>query len=436
MLPPELTPIAVRPGDAGYAVVRDTYLRHGSPAVVLRVRDADEIAAALRYARGQATPLSLRSGGHGISGRSTNAGGTVIDLARIDGIRVLDADTGLVRVGAGALWGDVAAALAPHALAITCGDTGDVGVGGLATAGGIGWLARRDGLTIDEIETVELVTADGCFHRVDATHEPDLFWAMRGAGANFGVATAFELRARRCEEIVVTMTLWDGAELNGLLARWAAAAEAAPRELSGALTVTAYGPGLPVSAHAISVYAGGDARRAAAALGPPDEIAPVLSHEVRRTRYSELLQPTGTRHRAQQPLAASRSGLLTRMTGPVADAVAAVVASAATPTVQLRTLGGAVNDTPADATAYAHRSQALALTATALPEQAALLDLAWDALHPWLDGLHASFETGVGERRLRDAFPPATLARLRALKAIWDPESLLRDNFPITPADD
>ena len=134
----------------------------------------------------------MRSGGHGISGRSTNDGGIVIDLARLDGMEVLDSSRRLVRIGAGARWKDVAAFLAPHGWALSSGDYGGVGVGGLATAGGIGWLVREHGLTIDHVRAVELVLADGSIVRADATEHSDLFWAVRGAGANVGIVTAFE----------------------------------------------------------------------------------------------------------------------------------------------------------------------------------------------------------------------------------------------------
>jgi FAD/FMN-containing dehydrogenase len=172
----------------------------------------------------------VRSGGHGISGRSTNDGGIVIDVGALDDIRVLDRGTGRVRLGPGARWGDVARALAPHGLGMSSGDFGDVGVGGSATAGGVGYLARRHGLTIDHVVAAELVLADGTQVRADAEHHPDLLWAVRGAGGNFGIVTAVELEAYEVGDVVLsTMTLEAGPEL---LERWGAALEAAPRELT------------------------------------------------------------------------------------------------------------------------------------------------------------------------------------------------------------
>src|SRR5690606_17127009 len=142
-------------------------------------------------------PLSVRSGGHGISGRSTNDGGIVVDLSRLNAIDVLDADRRLVRVEPGARWMQVAAALDEHGWAISSGDYGGVGVGGLATTGGIGFLAREHGLTIDRLRAVEVVLADGSSVRADAEHHAELFWAVRGAGANVGIVPAFEFEAGR-----------------------------------------------------------------------------------------------------------------------------------------------------------------------------------------------------------------------------------------------
>ena len=164
-VPAALRATAVEPGDKAYPKVRSTYMRSGSPGLVLRP-GTTEVAEALAFARKQKVPLAVRSGGHGISGRSTNDGGIVIDLSRLDSVSV----TGTrVRVGPGATWGHVAQSLAPSGLAMSSGDYGDVGVGGLATAGGIGFLARKFGLTIDHVTGAEVVLADGQIVRADAT---------------------------------------------------------------------------------------------------------------------------------------------------------------------------------------------------------------------------------------------------------------------------
>lgn len=212
----------VEPGDKGYAKVRHGYMQQGRPGLVLRPGDPDQVAEALAYALEQDAPLNVRSGGHGISGRSTNDGGIVLDLGRMNGIEVLDAETGLVRLGAGARWGDVGTVLHQHGLAISSGDHGGVGVGGIATTGGLGYMSRAHGLAIDRLTAVELVTADGVVRRVDAENDPDLFWAVRGAGANFGVVTSVEATASPVGDIVLGRFVYDASDTEAFLQAWGA----------------------------------------------------------------------------------------------------------------------------------------------------------------------------------------------------------------------
>ncbi|MCX4993607.1 FAD-binding oxidoreductase [Streptomyces sp. NBC_00568] len=433
-LPDSLAAVAVRPEEPGYEHARHTYLHRGSPAAVLQVGNAQDIAAALDLARDRQLPLSVRSGGHGISGRSTNDGGIVVDLARLNRVEVLNSSSRLVRVEAGARWGSVAAALAPYSLAVSSGDTGDVGVGGLATAGGIGLLSRRHGLTIDHVQAVELVLHDGTPLRVDADNHPDLFWAMRGAGANYGIATAFEFEAEAVDEVLAAVTLFDASDSTALLTRWGAALEAAPRQLTSFLTLFAGRNGGRPVAQAMSVYAGTNIDAATAALTPVLAAGPVLNNRAALTQYHDLLPASHVIHRAQQPLSVSRSGLLQHITTPVAELLGSAVGSGAATMVQLRSIGGAVNDMPTTSTAYPHRTQNFALMAATLPVHEAILDRHWDQVEPTLHGLYSSFETRTGHEQLEAAFPGAVLERLRILKAKYDPNQVFCGNFAIPPA--
>jgi FAD/FMN-containing dehydrogenase len=234
-IPASLVDAAVEPGDIRYASVRSNYLRGGSPGLVLRPRTTAEVVDALGYARRHDVPLGVRSGGHGISGRSTNDGGIVIDLAALNGIEVLDPATRRVRIGPGARWGEVAQALHPHGWAISSGDYGGVGVGGLATAGGIGFLAREHGLTIDHLRAVEMVLADGSVVRADEQHHPDLFWGVRGAGSALGIVTSFELEADEVGELGFAQLTLDASDTAGLLQAYGSVVEAAPRDLTAFL---------------------------------------------------------------------------------------------------------------------------------------------------------------------------------------------------------
>lgn len=429
-LPRALAADAVEPGDRPYGRLRSTYVRTGTPGLILRPAGPEQVAQAVAFARGQDVPLAIRSGGHGISGRSTNDGGIVIDLARLDTVEVLDPSSGRVRLGPGARWGEVARELAPHGLGMSSGDYGDVGVGGLVTAGGIGFLARRHGLTIDHVVAAELVLADGSLVRTDAGHEPDLFWAVRGAGANFGVLTAVELEAYPVGDVVFAQMSFDGTDAAGLLVRWGEVLRAAPRELTSFLNL--FSRAGSAVAQLYSVYAGDDAQAAVEALTPLLDIAPLTGEQASLLPYPAVMAPHGGVHLGSAPQA-FRCGLLERIAPEAGRLLEGGLRTGATPWLQIRSVGGAVNDVHPSATAYAHRHQHFVLSAVTPGSREDRLDALWSDMRPHLDGLYLSFDTDRRPERLHDAFPGETLTRLRRLKARYDPEQVFDQNFPIPP---
>jgi alkanesulfonate monooxygenase SsuD/methylene tetrahydromethanopterin reductase-like flavin-dependent oxidoreductase (luciferase family) len=427
-LPSPLQRNAIEPGDKAYPKVRSTYIRTGSPGLVIQPDDADQVIAALAFARQQDVPLAVRSGGHGISGRSTNDGGVVIDLARLDRIEVLDPASGRIRLGPGARWGHVAQALAPYGLAMSSGDYGDVGVGGLATAGGIGFLARRHGLTIDHVTAAELVLADGTLVRADAGSHPDLLWAIRGAGGNFGIVTALELDAYRLSDVVYAVMTFDGRAIAPLLERWGRVVERSPRELTSFL----YGGSSRVTV--VSVYAGADTDAAAAALTPLLDIGPLLSQQAQLAPYAAVVPPHDGRHDGGQTRPLLSNGFAIHLTPELSERLADGLRTRVAPWLAIRAVGGAVNDVEPAATAYAHRHQSFNVSSLGASEDE--FRRHWDELRPHLDGLYLSFETDDRPERLQDAFPGETLTRLRRLKARYDPEGVFDQNFPVAPAPD
>jgi alkanesulfonate monooxygenase SsuD/methylene tetrahydromethanopterin reductase-like flavin-dependent oxidoreductase (luciferase family)/FAD/FMN-containing dehydrogenase len=429
-LPASLAAAAVEPGDKTYAKVRSTYIRSGSPGLVLRPADVDEVVAALAYAREQDVPLSVRSGGHGISGRSTNDGGIVIDLGKLATTDVLDPATGRVRLGPGARWGAVAQALAPHGLGMSSGDYGDVGVGGLATTGGIGFLGRKHGLTIDHVTAAEIVLADGTRVRADADHHPDLFWAIRGAGGNFGIVTALELDAYEVGDVVFSRMAFEGSA--EMLERWGQVVEQAPRELTSFLTMVARGRGEPV-AQLFTVYAGHDIAAATDALTPLLDVGRLLDQQAQLVPYAAVVAPQGGAHDGGSAAPAFRSGLVDHVTPEVAQGLMRLLRSGDGPYVQLRAVGGAVNDVDPMATAYAHRHQNFAVSAVGAALET--LNPRWDAeIAPHANGLYLSFDTDERPARLYEAFPGETLDRLRRIKAQYDPGNVFNQNFAIPAA--
>lgn len=433
-VPALLAATAVEPGDRAHRSVSSTYLRGGAPGLVLRPRTADEVVDAVAFARRHPdVPLGVRSGGHGVSGRSTNHAGLVIDVGSMDEVAVLDREHHRVRIGPGATWKQVATALHPYGWALGSGDYGGVGVGGLATAGGIGLLSRGHGLTIDHLRAVELVLADGSTVRASADEHPDLFWAVRGAGANFGIATAFEFEVDEVADVGWAKLVLLAPDLEEALRHFGRLATAAPRDTTAFLVTGRPRQGQSV----LQVYAmvdDGDPDVIVERLTPFASLAMLAQQEVAVMAYRDVMAEapdvgTDGHHGHGEPV--SRSAFLPALTPEFARDAAELLESGLVAFFQLRTMGGAIAEVAPDAMAFPHRSAAFQVTA--MGQEDAALSAAWDRLRHHFDGLYLSFETDRRPERLVDAFTEPGLERLRELKRRFDPGNLFRDNFNIDP---
>ena len=424
---------ALRPGDDGYDAAARAFFGTGEPALVVRPRDPAEVAAALAHAVRHDMAVSVRSGGHSPLGHGAS-GGMVVDLSHLDEVRILDAGRRLVRVGGGATWSQVAAALDPHGWGLTAGDTGNVGVGGLTLGGGVGWMVRRYGLAIDNMVGARVVTADGRLLSTSQHEHPDLFWALRGGGGNFGVVVDFDFVAQPVTDLhfgSVAYQLDDGA---ALLRRWRDAMRRAPEELSSTLAL------MPGAATVLLCYAGEPGTAVAdvdAALEPLFELGTVTKASVSERRYAEILEE------AQRPPGV-RLVVRNTLVPTLDDGVIAAIdrlRAAETPTVAaVRSLGGAFGRVPADATAFAHRdAEAMVVGMAMLPETATDADVD-RALVPWRavaahgTGTYVNFQGSATAEDLAAAYPPATYARLAAVKRSYDPANRFAFNHNIEPA--
>jgi FAD/FMN-containing dehydrogenase len=434
-IPVSLRAGAIEPGDADHRRMSSAYMRGGSPGLVLRPGTVDEVVAAVAFAgANREVPLGVRSGGHGISGRSTNDGGIVIDLKRLNEIEVLDQSTRRVRIGPGARWLDVATALEPHGWAITSGDYGGVGVGGLATAGGIGWFSREHGLTIDHLRAVDIVLADGSVVRASDDENPELFWAVRGAGSNFGIITSFEFEAAELgHDVGWAQLTFQASDSAAFLAGWGAAMEVAPRDVTTSIAMGGTRPGQPLYAQLTGVVDSDDPDIVIERLQPIAGVASLVDQQVQLMPYSAvmaLLVEEGDQHGQGEPQ--MRSGLLEHLTPEFAEAAARVLATGAVHLFSVRSVGGAMSDIGPDATAYGDRSANFLVVG--LGSNEARLDAAWAELRGFFRGLYISFETSLEPARLERAWPDGRLDRLRTLKGRYDPSNLFRDNFNVVPS--
>ena len=416
----------VRPADRGYEAVRHVYSSTGRPGSVLLPRTSAEVAEALATVLDGGRPFAIRSGGHGMSSIATNTGGDVIDLRALASVEHLGARS--VRIGPGARWGAVARSLAPLGLAISSGDSGDVGVGGLATTGGIGLMGRAHGLTIDRLRAAEVVTADGAVRRVSDDESPDLFWALRGAGANFGIVTSFEFEAAEVADVVQTTAVWQPTDTAAFLRAWGRTVEAAPREVSAFLYL---GGGPAPVAQATIVYAGDDVDSAGPEIERFLRIPGLAGQRSVVTPYASVPLTTGAVHTGQQR-ASTHTGLAVHLDDDLSGRLALLLRTSGADMVQIRSVGGAVNDVEPDATAYAHRHQNFSVTAVSVTG-GPVFDASWEPVHARMDGMYLSFESDHAPGAVAEAFPPGTLRRLRSLKARWDPDDVFDHNFDVTP---
>jgi FAD/FMN-containing dehydrogenase len=414
------------------------------PAAIVRVADADDVARVIGIARETGLELAVRSGGHSAAGHSSTDGGVVIDVRDLKDLDI-DVANKTAWAGSGLTAGEYSTAAAEHGLATGFGDTGSVGVGGIALGGGVGYLGRKHGLTIDNLLAAEIVTADGQVIVTDAGSHPDLFWAIRGGGGNFGVVTRFKFRLHDVSKFVGGVLVLPATA--DTVAGFVAAAEAAPDELSTIGNVMPCPP-LPFVAEehhgsivifAMLAYAG-DVQAGQVALAPFRALATPLADMVRPSTYPEMFPPDDPDY---HPTAVSRTMFMDHVDRAVAETIMRFLeaSDASLRVAQLRVLGGAIARVPVDATAYAHRPSRIMVNVAAFydGEDDKPIREAWvaefsAALNQGDSGAYVNFVGDEGEARVRAAYPGATWDRLARIKAQYDPDNVFRRNQNIPPA--
>jgi FAD/FMN-containing dehydrogenase len=435
----------IAPGDPGYDQARTVFVGgfDQRPAVIVRVADAADVARVVALARETGLELAVRSGGHSGAGHSTTEGGIVLDLHDMKALDI-DADRRTAWAEAGLTAGEYSVAAAAHGLATGFGDTGSVGIGGITLGGGIGYLVRKHGMTIDNLLAADIVTADGRLLRVDEQTHPDLFWAIRGGGGNFGVATRFQYRLQEVPTFVGGMLMLPASA--ELVAEFIALADAAPEELSTIANVMPAPPMpfVPAEQHgrlavlALLAYAG-DTEAGERVLAPFKALATPLVDMVKPMPYPEIYPPEEEDY---HPTAVGHTMFVDAVDRGVAETIMEYLqASDATMRVaQLRVLGGAMARVPAQATAFAHRRSRIMVNLAAFYDGPAdqAVRQAWvdefaAALRQGDTGAYVGFINDEGEARVHDAYPGSTWERLAAVKGRYDPANLFRRNQNVTP---
>ena len=436
----------IAPDDREYDDARTLY--YGGfdkrPAAIVRVADGADVRRVVLMARDGGYELAVRSGGHSLAGHGGTDGGIVLDLCAMSRIEI-DPDSRTAWVEAGATALQVTEAAASHGLTIGFGDSGSVGVSGITLGGGIGFLVRKFGLTIDSLLAAEIVTADGRLLHADADRHPDLFWAIRGGGGNFGVVTRLHFRLHELPHFTGGMLVLPAT--SETIAGVAAAALAAPDELSVIANIMPAPPMpfIPESAHGRLVVFGmvafaGEDDAAERALAPFRKLATPIADTVKPMPYPAMYPPED---HSMHPVVAARTMLVDRFDRTTAETIFTHLSGSGVPmgVTQLRALGGAVARVPSDATAFAHRSSAMLVNVAAFVTDPATRPVhdAWvaefaKAVQPDETGAYVGFLGDEGEARTRAAYPGATWDRLSRIKATYDPTNLFRLNQNIPPA--
>jgi FAD/FMN-containing dehydrogenase len=450
-LPASLRGAVLAPGDPEYEAARAVWNARidSRPAMIARPASVDEVAGALRIGREEGLPIAIRGGGHSVAGHGTIEGGLVIDLVRLDRVDV-DPAARVARVGGGVRWGALDRALAEHGLATVGGQISTTGVGGLTLGGGVGWLMGAFGLVVDNLRRVELVDAGG--HRRTATEEgdPDLFWALRGGGGNFGIATEFEFDLHPVTTVLAGTLLHPFDRAGEVIRRFRDVSAAAPDELT-LMVLLLQAPrqpfipeehrGRPVALFAVCWL--GDPDRGRELLRPITSYGPALVDKVAVMPYPDLqsMFDHGSRPGFGN---AWRSPFLRSLDDAAIDTIVAHAADMPTDISQvlLTNMGGAVARVPDGATAFPQRQAPFYLEIIGKWEAGAdgAPATAWadafdEAITPWSTGYtYVNFLDERAGRPVGAAYDPATLARLQQLKGRFDPDNVFRVNHNIPPA--
>jgi FAD binding domain-containing protein/berberine-like enzyme len=438
------------PADAGYEKARAVYnaMIQRWPAAIARCADVADVIACVKAARASGITVAVRGGGHNAGGLGTVEGGLMIDLGMLRGIRV-DAQARTVRVEGGATWGDVDHATHPFGLAVPCGFISTTGVGGLTLGGGSGYLTRSAGLTIDNLLAADVVLADGRMVTASRDEHPDLFWALRGGGGNFGIVTSFLFRAHPVSTVIGGPTFWALEQAEEALRAFQELILAAPEELGGffAFTTVPPVPPFPEALHGRKVSAviwcfNGKQEAFDRTVKPLISAVPPLLHAPHELPFPALqsffdpLYPKGLQWYW-------RADFFGKLPDAAIREHARLGATLPTPhsTMHLYPLNGAAARVGAGETAYRHREALWSQVIVGVDPGPAKADELrdwtvgyYDALHPWsTGGAYVNFMMEEGEGRIRATYG-ANYERLQLVKKAYDPDNFFRVNQNIPPA--
>jgi hypothetical protein len=448
---PRFSGTLIGPDDEGYETLRHVHNRmvDRRPALIARCESVADVTAALAYARREGLEVAVRGGSHSSPGFATTDGGIVIDLSPLKAIHV-DPMRQIAWVQPGVLWGELDAATQEHGLAVTGGRVSSTGVAGFTIGSGSGWLERKMGLAPDNLRAARVLTADGVIVTASATQNPDLFWAIRGGGGNFGIVVEFEFALRPVgPEVLGGILMWPRERAREVMQGYRQLMRDAPDSLCGGLVLTS-APPLPIiplelqgkPAVGVLVLYAGTPDRGAAHIAPLRALEPVVD-AVQPMPYCAV-QSMLDGDESVKLRGYYRFSFLDEMPDTAVDAILTGIASAPSPLtgILLQPLGGEFGRVGAMDTALGHRDAAWGMQVLAqwLEPEKDTSNRAWvraftDSLSAW--ARPAGFPNFIAEANdaagVRSAYGAERYARLVEVKERWDPENVFRLNHNIVP---
>jgi FAD/FMN-containing dehydrogenase len=445
----------LKPDDAGYLGIRKPFnaMHTSQPGLVIQCSSTADVVDGVNFARENGLLVAIRGGGHSIAGLSSTDGGLLLDLAPLNSVEV-DPDARTVKAGGGAIWGEVDAEAQKHGLATPGGVVSDTGIAGLTLGGGYGWLRRKHGLSCDNLVEVEVVGADGEVRTASDDENPDLFWAIRGGGGNFGVVTSFTFRLHEVgPEVAFNAVMYPIEDLENIMKGWRSYVEQAPNEVTSVIVTITFpaNPEMPEAVHdrAVAIVGGvfaGDVEEGMRVMQPLRELGEPLFDMSGPTPFTEVqsgfdaLFPRNALH------AYWKSTYLDELSDDAIATIASRAQDRPAPLTLVNTfhMGGAINDTDAEATAFSERSSPYMISIDGMWDDPSMSDdgIAWvrDAYKQiskfGTGAVYLNF-TGLSDEAASanvDSAFGRNLARLGEIKAKYDPENLFRVNNNIEPA--
>ncbi len=432
------------PGEQGYDEARAIWngMIDKRPALIVQPQDVADVQAAVRFANAQGLAVSIKGGGHNVAGHAVSEGGLMLDMSAMRGVEV-DPAARTARAQGGALWADFDQETTKYGLATTGGVIASTGVAGLTLGGGIGWLVGKHGMSIDNLLSVELVTADGEFMTASVESHPDLFWALRGGGGNFGVATSFEFALHPQGDVLAGIVAWPVAKAAEVLAFYREFTESAPDEM-GVYALMTTDPESGMRVVVIAVCWPGDMDEGERLIAPVRAFSEPVLEMIGQMPYLEwqrlfdVAYPHGSRYYW-------KSNLLSTLEDGVLDAIVDFGTEPPAPTckVVVEWYRGAMNRIDPTATAFPHRDAEFQIVNIGQWDDPAQDEagITWArgifaAIEPFsLNGSFLNFNAADGgedSERVRSGYG-ANLERLKEIKRRYDPTNLFRENNNIVP---